>query len=189
MRLRRRTTRTDELRRVYRANLDAVFAFFSYSVDRASAEDLTSSTFERVVRAWDSFDPARAGERTWILAIARNQLVDHLRRRQVRLAVSVDEHPGLLDSIVDPDDDFERVLGPDELRRWLACLDERQRQVLALRFAGDLSTGDIADVLGLSSANVNQILSRSLRRLRREVGAKTAGQGQRSTERSTRRSR
>ena len=41
----------DELRRVYREHVPAVFAFFGYAVARETAEDLTASTFERVIRA------------------------------------------------------------------------------------------------------------------------------------------
>ena len=44
-------------------------------------EDLTQATFERALRAWARFDPSRASARTWLLAIARKLLVDHIRRR------------------------------------------------------------------------------------------------------------
>ena len=40
----------------------------------------TSTTFERVIRSWRSYDPRKAGVRTWVLAIARNALTDHYRR-------------------------------------------------------------------------------------------------------------
>lgn len=172
---------------MYRAHADAVYSFFAYSVTDSVAEDLTSSTFERVVRAWRSYDARRASERTWILTIARNLLTDHYRRQSLRTAASIDEKPALVDYLIDSDDPFARVLGPGELRDWLECLDERQRQVLALRYGGDLSTTDIAAMLELSPANVHQILSRSLRRLRQEAEA-AAGQRQRSTVRSARRS-
>ena len=44
---------------------------------------------------------------------------------------------------------------------------ERDREVLALRFGGDMSGPEIAKLLDLSLPNVQQILSRSLRKLRR----------------------
>jgi DNA-directed RNA polymerase specialized sigma subunit len=46
-------------------------------------------------------------------------------------------------------------------------LTERDREVLALRFGGDMTGPEIAKLLNLSLANVQQILSRSLRKLRR----------------------
>jgi RNA polymerase sigma factor (sigma-70 family) len=53
----------------------------------------------------------------------------------------------------------------------LSQLAPREREVVALRYGADLSTADIARTLGLSEANVLQILSRALRRLRRELEA------------------
>src|SRR5919206_4209906 len=94
----------DELRQVYRDNVDAVYAFFAYSVSAQAAEDLTATTFERVVKSWRRFDPERAGVRTWIMAIARNLLADHFRRQAHRDAVSLDEHPALAASLAASDD-------------------------------------------------------------------------------------
>jgi RNA polymerase sigma factor (sigma-70 family) len=160
--------RGTDLERVYREHVGAVYAFFAYSVSRPSAEDLTSTTFERVLRSWASYDSARGSERTWILTIARNLLVDHFRRSSHRDGLSTDEHPGLLDRLVEPDDEIGRVLDADELRAWLRPLGSREREILALRYAADLPAADIAAIMGLSGANVHQILSRSLRRLRQQ---------------------
>ena len=163
---RRGDDRTDELRRVYRAHVRAVFAFFSYAVGRDTAEDLTSQTFERVVRSWAGFDARRASERTWILTIARNVLTDHFRRERHRRVLSTDEHPVLLDALLDARDPLAARLSIDGLKGWLGALGERERLVLALRFGADLSAAEIAESTGLSVDNVHQIVSRSLRRLR-----------------------
>ena len=151
---------------MFREHVGAVYAVFAYSVDAATAEDLTSATFEKVIRSWRRYDPAKAGERTWIIAIARNTMIDHFRRQSHRDASSLDEHPGLLDHLAAGDDFTQRHLDADELRSLLAVLGEREREVLALRYAADLPAADIAELLGLSAANVHQIISRSLRRLR-----------------------
>jgi RNA polymerase sigma-70 factor (ECF subfamily) len=154
-----------DLRRVYRENVSAVFAFFAYSVSRETAEDLTASTFERVIRAWAKYDPQRAPERAWVLAIARNLLMDHYRRQRHRDTVSTDAHPGLLDAVGDSDWQ-ERQLTLAELYEWLGQLGQREREILALRYGADLPARDIAELTGLTEANVHQIVSRSLRRLR-----------------------
>lgn len=156
----------DELRRVYRTHVRAVFAFLAYSVSREVAEDLTSLTFERVIKSWDRFDPSRASERTWVIAIARNALTDHFRRQQHRATVSTDEHPALLETVASADDPLARQLARDELVFWLEQLNPRERQVLAMRFGADMPAGDVASALELSESNVHQITSRALRRLR-----------------------
>src|SRR6201995_399137 len=70
-----------------------VYADIAYLVvDRATAEDLTQATFERALRAWARFDPRRASEATWLLAIARNLLIDHYRRDRSNLSDPLEEH-------------------------------------------------------------------------------------------------
>jgi RNA polymerase sigma factor (sigma-70 family) len=161
-----RESHADELTGVYRDNVEAVYAFFAYSLSPAVAEDLTSSTFERVVRAWSRYDPDRGSVRTWILAVARNIQTDHYRRQKHRNAVSVDEHPALLDLLVDEDDPLDRAARGDTLRALIAELGEREREIVALRYGADLAAADVARLTGQSEANVHQITSRSLRRLR-----------------------
>lgn len=158
-------SRDDALRRVYREHVAAVFAFFGYSVSRETAEDLTASTFERVIRAWDGYDAELGTERAWLLAIARNLLTDHYRRQNHRDTVSTDEHPLLLDTLM-ADDWIESRLTGAELHGWLEQLGKREREVLALRYGADLTAKEIAELTGLTDANVHQIISRSLRRLR-----------------------
>lgn len=171
MALRRRPEQDAELRRVYRTHVRATYAFLAYSVRPDTAEDLTSLTFERVIRAWASFDPQRGSERTWILSIARNVLMDHFRRDRRHPTVSTDEHPTLLDALSATDDPLAERLRVEGLEGWLGELGEREREVLALRYGADLQAGEIAELTGLSVANVHQIASRALRRLRQAAEA------------------
>ena len=66
----------------------------------------------------------------------------------------------------------ELDLGIDPaLAEALGTLSQRDREIVALRFGGDLTGAEIADLTGLTLANVQQILSRSLRRLRAALEA------------------
>jgi RNA polymerase sigma-70 factor (ECF subfamily) len=154
---------------VYREHVGAVYGFFSYSVGRDTAEDLTAATFERIVRSWSRFDPARSSEQTWIFAIARNVLIDHLRRQRHRSGPSLDEHPEIVDSIVSAQDPLAHAASVEGVKAWLAQLRPREREVVALRYCADLSVAEIADCMGITPANVHQISSRALRRLRETV--------------------
>ena len=166
--LRHRPT-ADELDAVYREHVASIYGFFSYSVGRDVAEDLTAGTFERVVRSWGRFDATRSGERTWIYAIARNLLTDHLRSQRHRSGPSLDEHPALLDSIASNEDPAQRTLDADAVSGWLGQLRPREREVLAMRYCADLSVAEIARIMEFTEANVHQICSRALRRLRSRV--------------------
>jgi RNA polymerase sigma factor (sigma-70 family) len=164
--MRRRRSRDEEQREVYRENVAAVYAFLAYSVSRDVAEDLTSATFERVLRSWASFDPSRSSVRAWVLVIARHLLTDHYRRQSHRAGPSLDEHPVILDSLVSGDDATARLLDADTVRSWLSELSQRERDVLAMRYGADMTAAEISRALDLSAANVHQINSRALRRLR-----------------------
>ncbi|MGN6372921.1 MAG: RNA polymerase sigma factor [Solirubrobacteraceae bacterium] len=169
----RRTRRSGapphDLASLYEEHVWSVYGFFGYHrLARQDAEDLTQATFERAMRAWPRYDPARASVKTWLIAIAQNLLIDHHRRERSRRHRPIDDDidESLLGSSPAPDGGFE--LSPS-LAAALAALSERERQVIALRFGGELSGPEIADVLGLSLANVQQIASRALRKLRAEI--------------------
>jgi RNA polymerase sigma-70 factor (ECF subfamily) len=151
---------------VYDEHVWKVYGFFAYRVGvRADAEDLTQQTFEKALRAWSRFDPARARPGTWLMAIARNLLTDHYRGDRSGLHEPLD-----LDSSRAPlaPPGFELGLAP-ELEQALSRLGSREREIIALRFGGEYSGPEIAAILGLSLANVQQIMSRSLRRLRADL--------------------
>lgn len=140
-----------------------VYGFLAYRVgNRSDAEDLTQQTFERALKAAHRFDPRRASAKTWLLVIANNLLIDHYRLASTSREIATEEVEPI-GSIAGPEHDLG--LSP-ELESALEELGPREREVIALRFGGDLQGKEIADLLGLTLANVQQILSRSLRKLR-----------------------
>jgi RNA polymerase sigma-70 factor (ECF subfamily) len=158
---------------VYENEIWNVYGFFAYRVRSvADAEELTQQTFERALRAWRRFDPQRSPARTWLLAIARNLLIDHYRADVSPRNQPLDETGE--DALgTDP---AEPNLGIDpDLAEALATLSPRDREVVALRFGGDLTGPEIATMTGLQLANVQQILSRSLRRMRARLEAPQLG--------------
>jgi RNA polymerase sigma-70 factor (ECF subfamily) len=161
-----------EFGRIYEEHVWRVYAFLSYrSSDPLLAEDLTQATFERALRAFSRFDPRRGSELAWLLTIARNLLVDHVRGERSVLIDPLDER--LDRAVAGPE---ARFSGSPELVEAIAQLDERDREVLALRFGGDLSGPEIAAVMQLTLANVQQITSRALRRLRALLEEARAGE-------------
>ncbi len=159
-----------DLAEVYDEHVWRIFGFFAYRLDRrADAEDLTQLTFERAVRSWGRYDATRGSVGTWLLAIAHNLLIDHHRRRPELSPLTIGDG-GIAEDLLPSAPGPEESLGLGaELSAALATLGPRERQVIALRFGGDLRGPEIAELLGLSLANVQQILSRSLRKLRREL--------------------
>jgi RNA polymerase sigma-70 factor (ECF subfamily) len=107
--------------------------------------------------------------RTWLLVIARNLLIDHQRKRAGVVLEELDE--GNTPMASDPEANFG---ASPRLLAALRELSDRDREVIALRFGADLAGQEIAALLGVSLATVQQVLSRSLRRLRGSLEADDA---------------
>jgi RNA polymerase sigma-70 factor (ECF subfamily) len=157
----------DEFARVYEDHVWRVYGYVAYRVgDRETAEDLTQATFERALRAWSRFDPRRGSQATWLLTIAHNLIVDHRRRDRSRLFELIDDR--VLPSVPGPE---ERFSTEPRLASALAELGDREREVIALRYGGEMTGAEVAQLLGTSVANVQQVCSRSLRKLRKALEA------------------
>jgi RNA polymerase sigma factor (sigma-70 family) len=163
---RSRRVAQQEVAGLYEEHVWGVYGFFGYRVgSRADAEDLTQLTFERALRAWGRFDPERASPRTWLMSIASNLLIDHYRRDRSARQEPIEDHLSQRELVTE---DGEVGLSP-ELAAAVEELGERERELIALRFGGELTGPEIAEVTGLSLANVQQILSRSLRKVRSKL--------------------
>jgi RNA polymerase sigma-70 factor, ECF subfamily len=148
---------------VYREEMPRVFRYLRYrGFERATAEDLTSATFEKAWRARERYRKDRAAVSTWLLAIARNAAVDHLRRS--RPAVPLEEA-----SLRDEDTPETAALREAQSRRLqalLAALPERERELLALKYGAGATNRAIATLTGLGESNVGTILHRTIGALR-----------------------
>jgi len=148
---------------VYRDELPRVFNFLRYRViDRATAEDLTSATFEKAWRARHRYRRDRASVSTWLLAIARNVAIDHYRRARPEVPLGEGEPaaPGT------PETEAQRRAERLRLGSLLARLPERERELLALKYGSGATNRAIARLTGLSESNVGTILHRTIGALR-----------------------
>lgn len=160
-------SRSDDFAAVYDEYVWDVYAFLAYRLgDRRDAEDITQTAFEHALRAWPRFDPARGSARTWLFAIARNSLIDHHRRASSRPVEQPDSATATEQQPAQEAHPVDGIGISPELETALATLSSRAREVVALRFGADLTGAEIAAELDMSLANVQQILSRSLRKLR-----------------------
>ena len=99
----------------------------------------------------------------WLFGIARNAALDELRRRKRRAVLEVDPE----DTDASPPEDYaEFAVRREAVRAALASLDGQERDLIALKFAGGLSNGEIARVLRMSESNVGTRLHRTITKLR-----------------------
>jgi RNA polymerase sigma-70 factor (ECF subfamily) len=142
------------------AHLDDVYGYLAwFTGDRGAADDLAGETFERALRLWHRYDPARGSVRMWLCQVARTVALDHFRseRRRARREQLAAQHERV-------DERFVEGLSPD-LEAALASLTAGEREVVALRVVLDLDAGTAARVLGISSTNCTTRLNRALKKL------------------------
>ena len=164
---------------------ERVFGFLLGMVrDEDIANDLFQDTFVRVIRALHRKrgtyeDQGRFG--AWLLRIARNAALDHLRRRRKWIV----ETNGTMDdglqweALQDDRPNALEIVESEERHQWLeasiAALPEEQREVLLLRHEGELTFREIAELTGCS---INTALGRmryALANLRRSASRSRDG--------------
>lgn len=141
----------------------------AYSVlrSRAEAEDVVQDSFVRVLEHSKAAATVRE-PRVWLVRIAWNLALDRLRRRRTR--------PGdaeFIESLVAPETPADRAL--EQSRQMQAVLGEierlpaQEREALLLSSIQELSTAEIATIVGRSEAAVRGLLFRARQRLRERL--------------------
>jgi RNA polymerase sigma factor (sigma-70 family) len=144
-----------------------VYAYVAYRLGPgAEAEDVTSAVFERALRYRDGYDPSRGEPVAWLLGIARRCLADASRPTTSELDLAPERT-----AAGDLEGDVVRRVA---LASALEGLDERDRELVALRFGADLTARQIGDVLGMKTNAVEVALHRTLARLRTTLEASGA---------------
>lgn len=140
-----------------------VYSYVAYRIGNgADAEDVTSEVFERALRYRSSFDESRGGAVPWLLGIARRCVDDALAQRRPLAQVEAGEHASAEDI---EGETVDRIT----LARAIERLDERSRDLLALRYGADLSAREIGRILDMKPNAVEVALHRALGKARTEL--------------------
>ncbi|HMK07488.1 MAG TPA: RNA polymerase sigma factor [Anaerolineales bacterium] len=148
----------------------AVFRYAYLQVgDAAEAEDVAQETFMRAFRSFSRFDRKRP-LRPWLLRIARNVARNRWRgfSRRARAADRW-KHEAAETVTAGAEVPVSLAETASELERVVARLNERDRQVIYLRFFLGLSLEETGEALALPLGTVKSRLSRALDRLRQRV--------------------
>ena len=155
---------TEGFAELYERTFPRVYAYVASLLrDRAAAEDVTAQAFERAYRKRRSYRASRGTMDAWLFGIARNAALDELRKRKRRASLESDPEDTGAPA---PEDQAELALRREAVRAALASLDGQERDLIALKFAGGLSNGEIARVLRMSESNVGTRLHRTITKLR-----------------------
>jgi RNA polymerase sigma-70 factor (ECF subfamily) len=169
---------TGALDELYLRYFDDVFTYARVALGgHHEAEDVTQDVFLRMLRSLERYE-VRPGTpfRGWLFRIARNVVVDAVKRQQ---RVRVEEDDQLLARVEDGALADVPVtlewLNDREVALLVERLPDTQRQVLVLRYMLSLNTAEIAQVMDKSVSAVRQMHSRALRSLEVRLAALRRG--------------
>jgi RNA polymerase sigma-70 factor (ECF subfamily) len=138
----------DAIRFLYVRYADNVYGYVRSIVrDDHEAEDVTQQVFAKLIAVIHKYEQRAVPFSAWILRVARNVAVDHMRRRR---AIPCEEVRGADEG--DEDVGLERLRGLSDA---LDTLPEEQRSVLVMRHLVGLSPAEIAERLGRSEASIH----------------------------------
>jgi RNA polymerase sigma-70 factor, ECF subfamily len=129
--------------------------------DDVAAEDLSQDAFARAFGALDDFR-GDASPRTWLLAIARNRCLDHLRARGRDL--TDDAEPDAHAS--DAPDVLALLTNRDDAALALSALDATSRALVVLHFGHGVGYRELAEAFALREGALRMRISRALSRMR-----------------------
>ncbi len=135
------------------------------------ADEVMQEAYLKIWNGAGGFDPALSTPITWMVAIARNQAIDRVRKKA---EASIEDEPAAMEVAAASPDPLARREMTEELKRLLACIGrlepERQRLVLLAYYNG-LSRERLAEELRAPVNTIKTWLRRSLLALRECLGA------------------
>ena len=161
---------------------DALYRFALARVrDPALAEDLVQETLLAALRARDSYAGA-AAERTWLIAILKNKIIDHFRRSAREAPLPDEPDDDVIDALFrspgnghwnrmpsrwdEPESALEQTHFWQVFQECLEGLPARQAQLFSLVEFEGLATEELCKLLAVSTSNVWVMLHRARLRLR-----------------------
>ncbi len=152
--------------RLYDRYQPAVFTYLFYRLgDQASAEEMTSEVFVRMVEKIDSYIPNGRPLLAWLYTIARNLRADHFRQNGQATLLPLDER--LPSEGEDPSRAVEGSLANECLQKAIRFLTEEQRQVVIAKFIEGRSNAEVAKLLDKPEGAIKSLQHRALAALRR----------------------
>ncbi|WP_026895346.1 sigma-70 family RNA polymerase sigma factor [Clostridiisalibacter paucivorans] len=163
-------SREQEFTYIFQTYYKRVYNYIYYRVNNHyTAEDLTSSVFEKVMSKIDTYCKGESPFEVWLFAIARNVIRDYFRKFKKRKIFSMDKIKELISKEKTPEEKILTAETNDRLLKLLDILNERERNIIAFKFGANLKNREIAELLDISESNVGVILYRSMKKLKKEM--------------------
>ena len=132
--------------------------------DADRARDVVQDTFIKLYGQ----DPGKVegALKAWLFTVCRNRCLDVLRKEKRMENIEQEQVVQIHDKTEDPSRLAERSDENSEVMRFLERLPQNQKEVLRLKFQGEMSYKEISEVTSLSVSNVGFLIHAGLKRLR-----------------------
>src|SRR5690349_19275307 len=157
---------TSAFAKLYDRYVDVVFRYVLFRVgDRELAEDVTSETFLRALRRITSVTYQGRDVGAWLVTIARNLVLDHVKSSRFRLEVVKAEVDDGSTVQAGPEQQVMAKITSAELLKCVEQLGDDQRECIALRFLQGLSVAETAELMHRNEGAIKALQHRAVRRL------------------------
>jgi len=155
---------------LYEEHFDKIYRYVALRIgNKIEAEDVTQQVFLKALQSISSFRWRGIPFSAWLFRIAHNQVVDYLRKKTKQATVPIGESTvSLIDG---PQLLVERKLDIEQLLLAVKRLTQAQREVISLRFAGELPVAQVAKVMGRSQGAVKALQHSAIAALRKALSA------------------
>jgi RNA polymerase sigma-70 factor (ECF subfamily) len=158
---------------LYDRYFNKVYNYVRYHVRLPDeTDDVTGRIFEAALHRFETYDAARAPVQAWLFTIARNAVIDWARARNRRHEVSLEDAGERAGTEPRADAVLEKKEEAGLLLDAVAALDERSRDIIALKFSSGMTNRDIALMTGLGESNVGIVIYRAVKKMQAEIEGK-----------------
>jgi len=158
---------------LYDRYFNKVYNYVRYHVRLPDeTDDVTGRVFEAALNKFETYDAARAPVQAWLFTIARNAVIDWARARNKRSEVPLDDAAEQAGTEPRADAALEKKEEAGMLLEAVAGLDERSRDIIALKFSSGMTNRDIALMTGLGESNVGIVIYRAVKKMQAALEAK-----------------
>ena len=138
---------------------------YTHIGDRSEAENIAGEVFLKALESLRSYRERGTPMQAWLFRIAHNLVVDHLRKAAKRKTVPIDTVEMVSD--IDPVAAVEKSMEIERLTKAMDQLTQQQREVLRLRFFGELTSKETGSILKKSDGAVREMQRTAIEKLRK----------------------
>jgi RNA polymerase sigma-70 factor, ECF subfamily len=158
------------LTQLYEENFDRIYRYIVLKIgDRTEAEDMTQQVFLNALQSISSYKWKGMPFTSWLYRIAHNQVVDYVRKKAKHATVPLDESLPIPATDGDPQHSVEQKIQLETVVMATKKLTKAQREVISLRFAGELSISEVAKMMAKSEGAVKALQHSAIQALRKEL--------------------